>query len=82
MKCRNLTFEDRKRLEELRDKNTSISVIASELGVHLATIYREIKRGSTGEIDDKGQYRYSAAIAQANTRENLSRRGRRKTSNN
>lgn len=76
MKCRNLTFKDRQRLEELRNKNTSLSNIASELGVHLATIYREIKRGYTGEIDDNGQYRYSAAVAQANTRKNLSRRGR------
>lgn len=76
MKCKNLTFEDRQRLEELRNKNVSNRAIASELGVHLATIYREIQRGNTGEIDDNGQYRYSAAVAQANTRENLSRRGR------
>ena len=79
MKCKNLTFADRKRLEELRNENKSLSAIADELGVHLATIYREISRGNTGEIDDNGQYRYSAAVAQANIRENLSRRGRCKT---
>lgn len=76
MKCKNLTFADRQRLEELRNKNISLNAIAAELDVHLATIYREIKRGYTGEIDENGQYRYSAAVAQANTRENLSRRGR------
>ncbi len=80
MKCKNLTFADRQRIEELRNKNKSLNAIADELGVHLATIYREIKRGKTGEIDDNGQYHYSAAVAQANTRENLSRRGRCKIS--
>lgn len=79
MKCKNLTFADRQRIEELRNKNKSLNAIAAELGVNLATIYREIKRGNTGEIDDNGQYRYSAVVAQANTRENLSRRGRRKS---
>lgn len=79
MKCKNLTFADRQRLEELRNNNTSLSVIADELGVHLATIYREIKRGNTGEIDDNGEYRYSAKLAQANIKESLSRRGRCKT---
>lgn len=76
MKCKNLTYEDRKRIEELRRKNASLRLIAEELGVHLATVYREIKRGNTGEIDDNGEYCYSAALAQANVKESLSRRGR------
>ena len=37
MKRKNLTFADRKRLEELRNENKSLSAIADELGVHLAT---------------------------------------------
>lgn len=81
MKCKNLTYEDRKKLEKLYAENINFSEIALTLGVHIATIYREIKRGYTGEIDDNGNYCYSAAVAQANTKENLSRRGRCKSTN-
>lgn len=81
MKCKNLTYADRKKIEKLYAENTSFNEIALTLGVHIATVYREIKRGYTDEIDDNGNYCYSAAVAQANTRENLSRRGRCKSSN-
>ena len=51
MTCRYLTFEDRKSIEALYAANTSLVEIASKLGVHLATIYREMTRGSTGELE-------------------------------
>lgn len=59
MTCRYLTFEDRKSIEALYAANTSLVEIASKLGVHLATIYREMTRGSTGELDNNGRSGYS-----------------------
>lgn len=47
-----LTFEDRKKIEELYAAGERPVVIASRLGVCFATIYRELKRGYTGSNDD------------------------------
>lgn len=78
MACRYLTFEDRKNIEALYGANTSLVEIASKLGVHLATIYREIARGSTGELDNNGRSGYSAGIAQKTVQDSFKRRGRKK----
>ena len=78
MTCRYLTFEDRKSIEALYAANTSLVEIASKLGVHLATIYREMTRGSTGELDNNGRGGYSADIAQKTVQDSIKRRGHRK----
>ena len=39
--------------------------IAAKIGVHNATIYNELRRGDTGEIDRNGRIGYSAALAQS-----------------
>lgn len=77
MTCRYLTFEDRKSIEALYAANTSLVEIASKLGVHLATIYREMTRGSTGELDNNGRSGYSADIAQKTVQDSIKRRGHR-----
>ena len=51
--------------------------IAARLGVHTATIYHELQRGYTGEVDAAQREVYSAERAQAVVRENFKRRGRR-----
>ena len=75
--CRYFTYDDRKQLEELYGAGSALTYIADKLGVHLATIYRELNRGSTGEIDANGRAGYSAEIAQKTMLESLKRRGRK-----
>lgn len=78
MAGRYLTFEDRKKLENLYETEESLPMIAKTLGVHLATIYRELDRGKTGVLNDNGQYEYRAEIAQMTVNESMKRRGRSK----
>ena len=82
MTCRYLTYEDRKSLEALYADSVSLTDIASELGVHLATVYRELTRGGTGELDKNGRSGYSGALGQKRVSENFKRRGRRAANNN
>lgn len=78
MTCRYLTYEDRKSIEALYTAGVSLADIATELGVHLATIYRELTRGGTGELDGNGRGGYSAELAQKTVQDNIKRRGHRK----
>lgn len=81
MKFRYLTYDDRKRIEALYGSGLTLANIACELGVHLATIYRELTRGGTGELDDNGRCGYSADLAQKTVQKNIKRRGHRKLAN-
>lgn len=78
MSCRYLTFDDRKRLQTLYQEGEQLSAIAKTLNVHIATIYRELIRGDTGEIDRNGRNGYNAELAQKAVRNNIKCRGRRK----
>lgn len=51
--------------------------IADTLGVHISTIYRELNRGSTGEIDANDRAGYDAELAQKTMPEGLSARRRK-----
>lgn len=77
MTCRYLTYEGRKNLEALYADGESLTDIASKLGVHLATVYRELTRGGTGELDNNGRCGYSAELGQKRVSENFKRRGGR-----
>ena len=67
-KYRQLTKEDRLRLEVLYNAGHSKSEIASLLGVHLSTIYRELSRGAYQGLHSElyTVRKYSADIAQKN----------------
>lgn len=82
MTCRYLTYEGRKNLEALYADGESLTYIASKLGVHLATVYRELTRGGTGELDKNGRMAYSAELGQKTLNENFRRRGNRKATAN
>lgn len=82
MSCRYLTFENRKSLEALYSAGEELSTIAEALGVHLATIYRELIRGDTGKLDQNGRNGYNAELAQSNVQQSLKRRGRKAAANN
>lgn len=78
MICRYLTYDDRKTLAALYAAGENLPDIAEKLGVHLATVYRELTRGGTGELDSNGRNEYSAALAQKTVQESIKRRGHKK----
>lgn len=49
---KHMTYEQRKELKRLLDTGCSKSAIAENLGVHLATVYREIRRGEVDGVYD------------------------------
>lgn len=77
-----LTYEDRKKIEEMYSQNVRTLDIANSLGVHTATIYRELERGYTGTTDDNHRPGYSADVAEQNYQENVKRRGCRRAAVN
>ncbi len=74
MTKKHLTLQDREKLEALYLDGHKVEYIASKLDVHRATIYTELKRGYTGEMDRNGRTGYSAAIGQQKIYENRMRR--------
>lgn len=77
MALRYLTYEDRKTLESLYSAGTPLPEIADAVGTSLATIYRELERGSTGDLNAIGRFGYSAELAQRILQESLKRRGKK-----
>ena len=61
---RHLTLKDRAELEALYNKGRGVEEIAAKLNVHRSTVYNELKRGDTGEMDSNGRIGYSAELAQ------------------
>lgn len=74
---RYLTLADRQTLEALYLEGDRIQDIADQIGVHVATVYKELKRGETGGFDRNMRQEYSAALAQRRLAENFKRRGRK-----
>ena len=69
-----ITYSERRRIEIMSKRGVSPKEIAQKLGVHIATIYRELKRGNSDGI-------YSAKIAQATIQENISHKGKKGKNN-
>ena len=76
-KYKYLTFEDRQKIEAWHARGDRPLEIAARLGVHTATIYNELKRGYTGELDGAQCEKYSAEQAQRIVQGNFKRRGRK-----
>lgn len=72
-----LTLADRIRLERLYQNGDRPQDIADAIGVHVATVYKELKRGDTGELDRNMRQGYSAELAQRRLQESFKCRGRR-----
>lgn len=72
-----LTKEDRLAIELLTRRKTPVKEIAEEVGVHVSTIYREIKRGLVIQrnSDLTEEYRYCADFAHRKYREHLKAKG-------
>lgn len=56
-----LNYKDRQRLEEMVKVGEKVTAMAAEMGVHRATLYRELERGGASGRDHTG---YSADRAQ------------------
>lgn len=68
-KYKYLTIEQRRALATMYEYNIPPKEISKALDVHLATVYREIKRGTTSSG-------YDPVAAQAATDRNIKRRGK------
>lgn len=73
---RYLDLPTRRTIEALYLAGGEPKQIATYVGVSLSTIYRELQRGATGEIDKNLRPGYSAELAEKRLRENFKRRGR------
>lgn len=81
---RNLTLEDRRKIEQMWKDNISPVKIAAELEISQCTVYTELKRGRktdewTGEVVLDRNFRpdYSAERGEMTYQSNLRKRGRR-----
>lgn len=74
---RYLTLADRQTLEALYLEGDRVQDIADQIGVHVATVYKELKRGETGGLDRNMRREYNATLAQRRLAENFKRRGRK-----
>ncbi len=74
---KHLTKTDRIQIESWRKVNISPRVMADTLGVHISTIYRELKRGQYEHLntDYTTEIRYSPDIAEQSYQENLRAKG-------
>lgn len=59
-----ITQDERQKIERAYNRGAAIDAIAKMLGRNRATIYKELARGDTGEMDGNGRQGYSAEIAQ------------------
>lgn len=76
-----LTLEQRREIERMYAEGERVVDIADRLHVHNTTVYRDLKRGYTGEFDGYDRPKYSADLAQATVQENFRRRGKRRVAN-
>lgn len=77
MAYKHLTFNDRLKIEAWQKVGVKPAVMAAELGVHLSTIYRELKRGQYEHLnsDYTTEQRYSPDIAEEKNQANLRAKG-------
>lgn len=73
-----LTMKDRKTLARLYRAETPTISIAQQLRCSQTTVYNELARGFTGELDELGRQVYDPALAQRVVQEATRRQGGRK----
>ena len=70
-----LTFEDRKKIEELYNTGTRVAEIAQTLSRCENTIYNDLRKGLTNKIGQFGRRIYSAQQAQEIAQQGIKNRG-------
>lgn len=78
MKQRKMTLQDRRVLEKRWAAGDNATQIAVDLGFAPDTIYKELRRGYTGKLNQLSRPAYEAEVGQAVYQANLRNRGRRK----
>lgn len=73
-----LTLKDRKIIQKMYNAEETNLAIAIKLNVHPSTIYDELKRGYTGEVDEYGRRVYDPELAHRKVQENVKRCGTKK----
>ena len=73
---RYIDFRDREQIAARYLNGDRVADIAAGLGVTTATVYRELKRGETGELDRNQRRAYSPVLAQQRVQESFKRRGK------
>lgn len=73
-----LTMSDRRTLAQMYAEEKSVLEIATKLRCHPQTIYEELKRGATGELDANHRTAYDPELGQKTVQENIHRCGRRR----
>lgn len=73
-----LTMSDRRTLAKMYAEEKSVLEIANKLGCHPQTIYEELKRGATGELDANHRAAYDPELGQKTMQTNIHRCGRRR----
>ena len=76
MQYKYVTYQERQEISTRYLNDERVADIAAALGLTLATVYRELKRGETGALDHNQRMAYDPDIAQRRVRENLTRRGK------
>ncbi|MGO5116589.1 helix-turn-helix domain-containing protein [Candidatus Avoscillospira sp. LCP25S3_F1] len=76
MRYKYITYHDRQQISTRYLNDERVADIAAALGLTLATVYRELKRGETGALDHNQRMEYDPDIAQRRVQENLKRRGK------
>lgn len=74
MSGKHLVFVDRLEMEQLYGDGVSIEEIAVRLKTSQSTVYNELRRGDTGEMDRNGRIGYSAELAQRKIIQNYRKR--------
>ena len=78
MSCKYLTLQDRNKIAEMYRLEARVLDIANEVGCHPATIYEELRRGDTGNLDGNQRPEYDPMLAQRRVQEAIRRRGNRR----
>ena len=74
-KYRYLDFKDRERIEALKSDGFCPREIATEIGAHVSTVYRELHRGQVSEHSKT----YDPKLAQSMILKSFKRRGKKHT---
>lgn len=80
-KLRYLGPNERAEIERLHNGGAPAAAIADKIGAHVATIYKELPKGYTGDVNEYGRRVYSAETAQRTFERNIKRRGERARAN-
>lgn len=67
-----MSYAQRKELAKLYAKQVPLPAISAKIGVHLATIYRELKRGGVNKVGEA----YSPELAESVLKAHFKKKGK------